>query len=381
MDFELNEQQKMYQEAIRGFSVAEMLPLVEQAERSEVFPVQLFNKLGDLGYLCVSYPAEYGAAGLGLTEHCITCEELGAVSHGIGGSIAVQSGVATSAIKDHGSEALRRDYLRPAIRGSKIAAFGLTEPNAGSDVAGMQTTAAKRGDSYVINGSKTFITNGGICDFLTLAAYTDKSKGHRGISLFAVDKNAKGLTRSKLHKFCLRSGDMAEFAFNDCEVPRENLIGEEGRGFYYLMESLDSGRVGHAAIRVGTCRAVFEATLEYAKQRVQFARPIATFQANSMKLARMALDIDAARLMTYRAAWLSDLGRPYTKEASMAKLLASEVYQRVATEAMQLHGGAAVLEESAINRHYRDSYAGRVTEGTSEIQALIIARQLGIDAR
>jgi len=226
---------------------------------------------------------------------------------------------------------------------------------------------------------KEFITNGNICDFVTVAAYTDKSKGHRGISLFVVDKDTPGFSRSKLHKFCLRASDTAELVFDNCAVPASNLVGEEGRGFHYLMECLDHGRVSHAASRLGSSQAAFEATLAYAKDRVQFGRPIATFQATAFKLSRMALAIEATRWLVYHAAWLYDHGKPCAKEASMAKLFASETYQNIATEAMQVHAGAAVLEESAINRHYADAYVGRISEGTSEIQQLVIARQLGID--
>jgi len=378
MDFEFSEEQKMFREAIRNFARNELAPLVDEAEKNERFPVQLFPRMGELGYVCASYPAEYGGTGLGKVEECIEWEELAQVSSSITGGIVVQSGIATCAIMDHGSEALKQKYLAPAIKGKKIASFGLTEPNAGSDVAAIETTARKEGNKYIINGSKIYITNGMICDFVTLAAYTDKSKGHRGISLFVVEKDSPGFSRNKMHKFCIRSSDTAELAFDNCAVPEENLIGEEGRGFYYLMESLDAGRITHAASSVGAAQAAFEVALDYAKQRVQFGHPIATFQANAFKLARMALEIESARWMAYRAAWLYDHGKPCTKEAAMAKLLASEVYQHTAIEAMQLHGGAAVLEDSVIHRHYRDSYLSKITEGTSEIQELVIARQIGI---
>jgi len=378
MDFEFSEEQKMFREAIRDFARTEIAPLVDEAEKNETFPVQLFPRMGELGYMCISYPVEYGGAGMGKIEECIEWEEISQVSPAINGCFLVQSGLATSAIMDHGTEALKQKYLVPAIKGKKIAAFGLTEPNAGSDVAGIETTARKEGNKYIINGSKLYTTNGMICDFVLIAAYTDKSKGHRGISIFLLDKDTPGFSRNKVHKFCYRASDTGEFAFDNCAVPVENLIGEGGRGFYYLMESLDVGRVTHAASRVGAAQAAFEAALDYAQRRIQFGHPIATFQANAFKLARMALEIESARWMTYHAAWLHDQGKPCIKEASMAKLLASEVYQHVAVEAMQLYGGAAVYDDSVINRHYRDSYLGRITEGTSEIQELIIARQIGI---
>jgi len=378
MDFEFSEEQKMFREAIRRFARNELAPLVDDAEKNERYPVQLFPRMGELGYVCICHPAEYGGAGMSKVDECIEWEELSQVSSAIAGGLMVQSGIATCALLDHGSEAMKKKYLPPTIKGEKIISFGLTEANAGSDVVAMETTARKDGNKYIINGSKIYITNGTICDFVTLAAYTDKSKGHRGISLFLMEKDTPGFTCSKMHKFCIRSSDTAEFAFDNCAVPEENLIGEEGRGFYYLMESLDAGRITHASSRVGAAQATFEVALDYAQQRVQFGRPIATFQTNAFKLARMALEIEAARWMTYHAAWLYDQRKPCIKEASMAKLFASEVYQHIAIEAMHIHGGAAVLEDSAIHRHYRDSYISRITEGTSEIQELVIARQIGI---
>jgi len=372
----------MFREAIRNFARTEIAPLVDEAEKNETFPIQLFPRMGELGYMCISYPVEYGGAGMGKMEECIEWDEISQVSLGINGCLMVNSELATSAIMDHGNEALKQKYLVPAIKGKRIAAFGLTEPNAGSDVASIGTTARKEGNEYIINGSKLYTTNGTICDFLLIPAYTDKSKGHRGISMFLVEKDTPGFSRNKVHKFCFRASDTGEFVFDNSAVPEENLIGEENRGFYYLMESLDAARISHASSRVGAAQAAFEAALDYAQQRIQFGRPIATFQANAFKLARMALEIESARWMTYRAAWLHDQSKPCTKEAAMAKLLASELYQHVAVEAMQLYGGAAVYEDSVINRHYRDSYLGRITEGTSEIQELIIARQIGIrDAR
>jgi len=363
MHIDFSEEQKMFQSSIRDFARTEIAPLVESAEKEQRTPVQLFPKMGALGYLCVHYPAEFGAAGMGEVENCILWEELSIVSHGIGSSVMVHSGLGTSAIKDHGNQHLRQDYLKPAIQGKRIACFGLSEANAGSDVLAVQTTARKSGSKYVLNGSKMYITNGTICDFATVAAYTDKSKAHRGISLFAVDKEAPGFTRTKLHKFCVRSSDTAELTFSDCEVPEDNLIGEEGRGFQYLMETLDIGRISHAAARLGAAEAALDLSLDYAKQRVQFGRPIGSNQAIAFKLSRMAMDIEALKWMVYRAAWLYDAKAPCSKEASMSKLLASEVYQRTATEAMQIHAGAAALEESPVNRHYRDAYLGRVTEG------------------
>ena len=379
MDFELSEEQKMFKEAIRGFAEKEIVPLVDEAEKTATFPIPLFAKMGALGYLCVRYPAKYGAAEMGKMGDCISVEEMAYFSVGICAGIMVQGGIATSAIYARGSEEQKQKYLVPAIKGRKIAAFGLTEPNAGSDAAAIQTTATKKDGKYVLNGTKIFITNGNICDFVLAAAYTDKSKGARGgVSLFIVDKGTPGFNRAKLHKICARSGETGELTFEDCAVPEANLIGEEGKGFSYVMESLMGGRISHASRSLGLARAAYDASLKYAQERVQFGQPIAKFQVNSFKLARMAMDIEAARWLIYYAAWLYDQNKPFVKEAAMAKLFASEVATRVTTEAMQIHGGYGLMEESVVQRYFRDARMSPITEGTSEIQQLVISREIGI---
>jgi len=379
MDFELSEEHKMFQEAIRNFAEKEIAPLVEEAEKTATFPLQLFPQMGKLGYICVRYPAKYGGAEIGKVGDCISVEEVAYQSVGICAGTMVQSGIGTTAVYSYGSEDQKQKYLVPAIKGEKIAAFGLTEPNAGSDAASIETTATKKNGKYVLNGTKIFITNGNICDFVLAAAYTDKSKGARGgVSLFIVEKDTPGFNRSKLHKFCGRSGETGELSFEDCAVPEENLIGEEGKGFPYLMESLMGGRISHASRSLGLARAAYDATLKYAQERVQFGQPIAKFQANSFKLARMAMDIEAARWLIFHAAWLYDQNKPHVKEAAMAKLFASEVAVSVTTEAMQIHGGYGLTEESVIQRYFRDSRMSTITEGTSEIQQLVISRQIGI---
>ena len=379
MDFEFNEEQKMFKQAIRDFAQKEITPLVDEAERTATFPLPLFPKMGELGYLCVRYPPEYGGAGMGKIGDCISVEEIAYVNVGIAAGIMVQGGIGTSAIYVRGSEEQRQKYLVPAIKGQKIAAFGLTEPNAGSDAASIETTAVKKNGKYIINGTKIFITNGIVCDFVVVAAYTDKSKGAgRGVSLFIVEKDTSGFTRSKLHKFCSRPGETGELHFEDCAVPEENLIGEEGRGFPYIMEVLYGGRISHAARSLGLARAAYDTALKYAQERVQFGQPIAKFQVNAFKLARMAMDIEAARWLIYHAAWLYDQNQPHVKEAAMAKLFASEVAIRVTTEAMQIHGGYGLTEESIAQRYFRDARLATITEGTSEIQQLVISREIGI---
>lgn len=379
MDFDFSEEQRMFKEAIHSFAEKEISPLVDEAEKTATFPLQLFPKMGELGYLCVRYPAEYGGAGIGKIGDCISVEEVSYFSVGIAAGTMVQGGIGTSAIYARGSEDQKQKYLVPAITGQRIAAFGLTEPNAGSDAASIETIATKRNGKYVLNGTKMFITNGNICDFVVVAAYTDKSKGARGgVSLFVVEKGTPGFTRSKLHKFCARSGEIAELTFEDCAVPEENLIGEEGRGFPYLMETLMGGRISHAARSLGLARAAYDESLEYAKARVQFGQPIAKFQTNAFKLARMAMELEAAHWLVYYAAWLYDQDKPYVKEAAMAKLYASEVAAHITTEALQINGGYGLMEESVAQRYFRDARLGTITEGTSEIQQLVISREIGI---
>lgn len=379
MDFEFSEEHKMLREAIRDFVQKEIAPLVDEAEAKEEFPIELFPKMGELGYHCLSYPAKYGAGDMGLIGECIAIEELAKVSAGIAGALMVQSGIGTEAILAHGTEEQKQKYLVPAIKGQKIAAYGLTEPEAGSDAAAIQTTAVKQGDKYIINGSKIFITNGTICDFVPVAAYTDKSLGaNGGISLIIVEKDTPGFTRNKMDKFGFRSAATGELFFDNCVVPTDNLIGEEGRGFQYLMEALDAGRITHSSRSIGLTEAAYEAALSYAQQRVQFGRPIYKFQAISFKLARMAMDIEAARWLMYYAAWLYDQGTRRFKEAAMTKLFSSEVCTSVTAEAMQIHGGYALMTDSPVQRYFRDSRFTTITEGTSEIQEIVISRAIGL---
>jgi alkylation response protein AidB-like acyl-CoA dehydrogenase len=379
MDFDLSEEQKMLRDAIRSFASKEVAPLVDEAEKTSTFPVKLFPMMGDLGYLCLSYSPEYGAAGMGKLGECIAVEEVAYYSVGFAAATMVQGGIGTAAIYKHGTEEQKQKYLVPAIKGRKIASFGLTEPNAGSDAASLQTTAIKKDGKYYLNGTKIFITNGNISDFTVTAAYTDKSKGPRsGMSLFIVEKGMPGFTRSKLYKFCAKSGEIAELSFEDCQVPAENLIGEEGKGFPYVIESLMGGRISHASRSLGLARAAYDNALAYGNDRKQFGQTIGSFQANAFKLARMAMDIETARWMIYRAAWLYDQGRPHIREAAMAKLHASEAAVRTTMEALQICGGYGLMEDSIAQRYFRDARLGTITEGTSEIQLRVIAREIGV---
>lgn len=380
MDFELTEEHKMFRDAIRNFAEKEIAPLVDEAEEKESFPKQLFPQMGALGYLCVRYPAQYGGAGMDKIAECIYVEELSRVCAGISAALMVHAGIGTSAILDHGSEEQKQKYLVPAIKGLKVSAFGLTEPDAGSDAASIKTTAVRQGDHYVVNGSKIFITNGPFADFVLLAAYTDRSKGPRGgVSVIIVEKGTPGFSVArKLKKAGCHTSETAELAFEDCHVPVTNLIGEEGKGFPYLMEALESGRISHAARSIGVAQAAYEASLDYSKTRVQFGQPIGKFQAIAFKVARMAMEIEAARWLTFRSAWLLDQGRDCRKEAAMCKLYASEVVKRVTNQAMEIHAGYGYMKESPVQRYFRDAWLFTTTEGTSEIQQLVISRQLGL---
>lgn len=378
MYVELSEEHRMLRAAVRDYAEKEIAPLVNDAEENEKFPVQIMDQLGKLGYLCASHPAQYGGAEIGMIGECIVTEELSRVAVGIASALISQGGISTVPILEHGTEEQKQKYLVPAISGAMVAAFGLTEPNAGSDAAAIETTARKKGDSYILNGTKLYITNGTICDYVLVAASTDRSKGSRGISAFIVDKGTPGFTATKMHKFCMRSAETAELVFEDCEIPAANLVGEEGKGFSYVMECLDAGRISHSATSIGLAQATYEASLDYVQQREQFGQPIHKFQATGFKVARMAMEIEAARWLMYRAAWLYDEGNRRLKEASMAKLFASEVVQRVTGDAMQLHGAVAIMNESPIQRYFRDARRNTITEGTSEIQQLVISRAIGL---
>ena len=378
MDFFLNEEQRIFKETFRKFAETEIAPLVEEAEETETFPLKLFPEMGKLGYLCPRYAEKYGGAGIDKVAEVLMREELSRVSQGIASSCSAHSHLGTFPVYHWGSEEQKQNYLVPAIRGEKVFAFGLTEPNAGSDVKAIETTARREGDFYRINGRKIFITNGNICDFLTLVAYTDKTRGYRGISIFLVEKGTPGfIVTRKLKKEGIRSSETAELLLEDCHIPKENLIGEEG-SFYRVMETLNEGRIGVAGNCVGMAQGAYEAALKYSKERVQFRRPIAQFQAIAFKLADMATEIEAARLLVLRAAWLMDQGENPIREASMAKLLASEVAVRVSREAMQIHGGYGQMREFPVGRFHRDALVYVVGEGTSEIQRQIIAKQIGL---
>ena len=378
LDFEFTEEQNMFRDTIREFAKNEIEPIVDEAEKNEKFPNDLFPKLGEMVFLGIVFPEEYGGVELDKVTDCIFSEEMGRVNAGIAMCINAHTSLACFPVYKFGTEEQKQKYLVPGIAGQKIGALGLTEPNAGSDARSIRATAVKKGDKYILNGTKTWITNGTMGDFIIVAAYTDKNKKGEGISLFIVEKGFKGFTEAnKIHKLGHRSADTAELVFEDCEIPEENLLVGEG-GFERAMATLLGARITHAAKSVGIAQAAFEYALGYSKERDAFGRPISKFQAISFKLADMAVKIETARLLVYKAAWLYSQGKRCLKEASMAKLYAAEVVQWVATEAVQVLGGYGYGVEFPVERYYRDAKLASITEGTSEIHHIVIARELGI---
>ncbi len=380
MNYGLSEENRIFKDMIRDFARKEIAPLVDEAEETNTFPIQLFKKMGAQGFLCPRYPLELGGGGGDKITECIMVEEINRVNSGIGAALMLQSGLATQPIYRFGSDEQKEKYLIPAIKGDKIGAFGLTEPNVGSDAASLQTKALRQGDDYVINGTKMFITNGPICDYVIVAAYTDTSRRGVGINLFIVEKGTPGFSVSrKLDKVGNCSAETGELVFEDCVVPAKNMIGEtEGGGFEQLADTLISGRITYGARCTGTAQAAYELTVQYAKERVQFGKPIIKFQNTKFKLAEIGTFIDIMRSYTHRAAALYQEGRKVRKEAAMVKLFCAETLQKILAYSMQIHGGYGYMMEYPIQRHWRDGRLYTVTEGTSEIQRLVIAKELGL---
>ena len=380
MFFELNKGQKEFQKKVLEIYEKEVSPLVEVYEKKETFPVQLFRILGAEHLLCLRCPKEYGGPGMDKISECISMEELNRICVGIGAGIMVQGGLAIDPILHFGSEELKQRYLTPAVRGEKIGAFGLTEPDAGSDAAGIRTTAVKHGDGYRINGSKTYITNGTICDFLTLAAYTNPAKRGTGINLFVVEREDPGFSvTKKLEKLGNHSSDTAELAFDDCYVPKGRMIGEkEGGGLEQLEETLKSGRITYGARSTGVAQAAFEAILSYVKKTQRHGEPLRRSQAIRFILAEMAMSVEVMRYMTYRGAWLFDQGVVTMKDASIVKLFCTDSLQKIVQTVMALQKSLGLSVGNPVQRYLRDARLFKFTEGTSEIQHLVIARELGL---
>jgi alkylation response protein AidB-like acyl-CoA dehydrogenase len=380
MFYELNDRQQEFRTRVRGIYEREVSPLIEEYERKETFPVQLFRILGAEHLLCLRCPKEYGGPGLDKISECISMEELNRICVGIGAGVMVQGGLATDPILHFGSEELKRIYLTPAVRGEKIGAFALTEPDAGSDAAGIRTTAVKHGEGYRINGSKTYITNGTICDFMTVAAYTNPSKRGTGTNLFIVERNDPGFSvTKKLEKLGNHSSDTAELAFDDCDVPRGRMIGEqEGGGLEQLEETLKSGRITYGARSTGVAQAAFDALFSYVKRTQRRGEPLKRSQAIRFVMAELAMTVEVMRYTTYRGAYLFDRGFATMKDASIVKLFCTDSLQKIVQKAMVLQKSAGLMMENPVQRYLRDARLFKFTEGTSEIQHLVIARELGL---
>src|SRR5262245_21701406 len=377
MDFRPTEEQVLLRRSVREFAETEIRPHVRAWDQDQHFPRELMPKLAALGLLGIQFPEEYGGAAMSAIDYCICIEELARVDPGVALSVAAHNGLCSSHIFLFGSDAQKEKYLAPLARGETIGAWGLTESTSGSDAAGMRTSAAKPGVCWVLIGSKTFTTHGRVGDVLVVMAITNRAAGTKGISAFIVERGTPGLSPGKKEdKLGMRASDTSEVLFENCRIPAEQLLGEEGQGFVNTLQVLDGGRIGIAALSVGLAQGAYEAALNYAKERRQFGQPIADFQAIQWKLADNATRIEAARLLTYRAAFLRDRGARTTRESSIAKLYASEIAVKAADDSVQIHGGYGFVKDYPAEKYFRDVKLVTIGEGTSEIQRLVIARQL-----
>jgi butyryl-CoA dehydrogenase len=377
MDFELTEEQRMFRRMVRDFAEKEIAPRAEEMDETERFPDDLFRRMGELGILGLPFPEEYGGSGGEYTSMVIALEEIARVSGSMAITLDAQTSLCCEPIYLFGTEEQKRKYLVPLAQGEKIGAFGLTEPQAGSDAGATRTHAVRDGDEWVINGQKNFITNGSIADVVVITAKTDPEKGTRGISSFIVEKGTPGFQPGRDEKkMGLKGSVTSELFFEDCRIPADNLLGKENEGFKQFLVTLDAGRVAISAMAVGLAQGAYERAVAYAQERVQFGQPIVKFQAVQWMIADMATEIEAARLLVQRAAWMRERGMRFTKEAAMAKLFATEMSERACRKAIQIHGGYGYMREYEVERMYRDQRLCAIGEGTNEIQRLVIARQV-----
>ncbi|MDX6713249.1 MAG: hypothetical protein QOH96_4265 [Blastocatellia bacterium] len=377
MEFELTEDQQQVRSSVREFAEGEIAPHVMEWDEAQHFPVELVPKLAELGLMGVIFPEEYGGAGMGYVEYATIIEELSRIDGSVGISVAAHNSLCSNHIYTFGTEEQKRKFLIPLAQGTHLGAWGLTEPSAGSDASGTRTTAVRQNGGWIVNGSKNFITHAIHADTCVAVASTDRSKGSKGITAFIFEKGMKGFAPAKKeNKLGLRASETASVTFEDCYISDDNRLGEVGEGFIQAMQILDGGRISIAALAVGIAQGAYESALRYARERVQFGRPISEFQAIQFKLVDMATQIDAARLLMYRAAWLKDQGKPVTKESAMAKLFASEMGVKVCEEAIQIHGGYGYTKDYPPEKYWRDSKLCTIGEGTSEIQRMVIARQI-----
>ena len=377
MDFELTQEQRMMRKMVRDFAEKEIVPIVQEMDASGQFPWEVLRKMGSLGLLGLPIPEEYGGAGADTVTYAIAVEEISRACGSVGITLAAHTSLGLSPIYRFGTEQQKHKYLPHLASGEGLAAFGLTEPEAGSDAGAIKMTAVLDGDQWVINGQKIFITSGSIADVVIIAALTDKTAGTRGISNLLVEKGTPGFRPGRdEEKMGLKGSVTSQLFFEDCHVPKENLLGQPGEGYKQFLIALDGGRIGIGAMAVGLAQGALDAAVKYSKERVQFGQPIARFQAIQWMIADMATEIEAARWMIYRAAWLKDKGVRFSKEAAMAKLYASEAAERACFKAIQIHGGYGYMKEYNVERIYRDNRLTTIGEGTSEIQRLVIARQV-----
>ena len=377
MNFELTDAQRAVREMVREFAEREIRPVAHLYDEKSEFPWEIVNKMAPLGLLGMIFPEEYGGATMDYVSYALAIEEIARHDGGVALTVASHNSLCSNHIYLAGSEAQKRKYLVPLARGEKLGAWGLTEPGSGSDAAALQTSAVRKGDRWILNGTKNFITQGTVASVYVILAITDRSRGKQGISAFILEKGTPGFRPGRKEvKLGVRCSDTAQLLMEDAEVPPENLLGELHHGFLDTLKILDGGRIGIAAMAVGLGRGALEESLKYSKERQQFGQPISRFQAIQWKLADMATEIEAARLLTLRAAAMKDRNLPMTKESAMAKLFASEVGMRACTQAIQIHGGYGYLRDFPIERYFRDVKITEIGEGTSEIQRIIIARQL-----
>lgn len=381
MDFNLSSEQKAMQKLCIEFAENEIVPKAQEMDRTGEFPYEIIKKMAKLGLMGLPIPKKYGGVGTDYLTYVIALEEISKADASVGITMSAHISLPCSTLYDFGTEEQKQKWLVPLAQGKILGAFGLTEPSAGSDAGATQTTAELIDEKWVINGSKCFITNSGtdISGLVIVTAVTGKREdGRSEISNFIIPRETEGYSQGpKYAKMGWRASDTRELIFSDCKIPKENLLGDLGSGFRQFLQVLDAARISMAALSVGVAQACLDASLKYAKERIQFGRPISKFQAISFKLADMATEIELARLMYYKAAWLKDNRRSYTKEATMAKLFASEISVKCANEAVQIHGGYGFMDDFDVSRYYRDVKVNTIGEGTSEIQRIVIARQLG----
>ncbi|MEE1131145.1 MAG: acyl-CoA dehydrogenase [Caryophanon sp.] len=377
MNFQLTEEHQQLRDMIRDFALNEVAPTAAERDEEERFDREIFDKMAELGLTGIPWPEEYGGAGFDYLAYCIAVEELSRVCGSTGVTLSAHTSLAGWPVYKFGTEEQKQKYLRPMAEGKKIGAYGLTEPGSGSDAGGMRTYAVEDGDAYVLNGSKIFITNGGIADIYIVFAVTDQELGAKGTTAFIVEADFAGFSVGKKEqKLGIRSSPTTEIIFDNCRVPKENILGEVGQGFVIAMKTLDGGRNGIAAQAVGIAQGALDAAADYAKERVQFGKPIALQQGVGFKLADMATAVEASRLLTYQAAWLETNDLPYGQASAMAKLMAGDTAMKVTTDAVQVFGGYGYTKDYPVERFMRDAKITQIYEGTQEIQRLVISRNL-----